>query len=240
MASPDALLDPLRVPRQVVVYDQRAELKVHAFGSRLGREKDRCVVTKMLDQRRSHIDRARSRSPSSACVPCQPVFIDFRRFRAAVRAVEHNDLALVAMCFQKAPQVLLRSAGFREDSAFRAAPVSAICARPISSAFRRVSLLVSTGIARARVASCRRSSISSFSFWRSDRKPADPFVLRRRILRKNVVEQLVFDFLGFDQALGATRGRLMFPRRAAFPAGRGECRACRLSPATTTPRAYGG
>ena len=34
--SPDALLDALRVPRQVVVDDRVAELEVQAFGARFG------------------------------------------------------------------------------------------------------------------------------------------------------------------------------------------------------------
>ena len=41
VAAADALLDALRVPGQVVVDDQRAELQVDAFRRRLGGEQDR-------------------------------------------------------------------------------------------------------------------------------------------------------------------------------------------------------
>ena len=61
MATADPLLDALRVPRQVVVDDQRAELEIHAFCSRFGREHDRRVVAEMLDQRGAQIDCSRAR-----------------------------------------------------------------------------------------------------------------------------------------------------------------------------------
>ena len=59
MAAADALLDPLRVPGQIVVDDQRAELQVDAFGRGFGCEHDRRVVAEMLDQARSRTSTAR-------------------------------------------------------------------------------------------------------------------------------------------------------------------------------------
>src|SRR5690606_10716994 len=47
MASADSLLDPLRVPWQVVVDDQIAELKVQALCPRLRREQDGCRVAEV-------------------------------------------------------------------------------------------------------------------------------------------------------------------------------------------------
>src|SRR5690606_6072288 len=50
VASPNALLDPLRVPRQVIVDYKRAELQVDAFRRRLRGDHDRHVAPEMLDQ----------------------------------------------------------------------------------------------------------------------------------------------------------------------------------------------
>ena len=58
MTTADPLLDPLRVPRQVVVDDQRAELKVHAFRCGFSREQDRRIIPKMLDQGGAHVNGA--------------------------------------------------------------------------------------------------------------------------------------------------------------------------------------
>jgi len=58
VTATDALLDPLRIPWQVIVDDERAELQVDAFGRRLGREQDRGFVAEMLNKRRANIDRA--------------------------------------------------------------------------------------------------------------------------------------------------------------------------------------
>ncbi len=61
VAAADALLDALRVPRQVVVDDQRAELQVDAFGRRLGGDHHGGIVAEMLDQCRAAVDGARTR-----------------------------------------------------------------------------------------------------------------------------------------------------------------------------------
>ena len=61
VAAADALLDALRVPGQVVVDDQRAELEVDAFGRRFGGEHDGRLVAEVLDQRGAHVHCARTR-----------------------------------------------------------------------------------------------------------------------------------------------------------------------------------
>ena len=58
VAAADSLLNTLRVPRQVVVHDQRAKLHVHAFCRCFGRQHDRCVVTEVLDEGGAQVDRA--------------------------------------------------------------------------------------------------------------------------------------------------------------------------------------
>ena len=60
VATPDALLDALRVPRQVVVDHQIAELQVDALGRGLGGDQDRGVVAEVLDQRGAHVGAGRA------------------------------------------------------------------------------------------------------------------------------------------------------------------------------------
>lgn len=58
MATSNPLLDPLRVPGQIEVHKQGAELEVDAFGTALGRDQDCFVVTfESLDDRRLHVGR---------------------------------------------------------------------------------------------------------------------------------------------------------------------------------------
>ena len=58
VAATDPLLDPLRVPGQVEVDDQRAELEVDPFRPGLGRDHDLTLVPEVVDQ------------GGSACRPC--------------------------------------------------------------------------------------------------------------------------------------------------------------------------
>ena len=51
----DALLYPLRIPRQIVIDEQRAELKVDAFGAGLGRNQNGLVVPESLDDGLLHV-----------------------------------------------------------------------------------------------------------------------------------------------------------------------------------------
>ena len=55
VAAADALLDALRVPWQVVVDDQRAELEVDAFGAGLGGDHDLALLAEVVHQRRAHV-----------------------------------------------------------------------------------------------------------------------------------------------------------------------------------------
>jgi hypothetical protein len=50
MAAPNALLDSLRVPWQVIVDHKRAELKIDTFRGRFGGDKDLCMVPEVLNQ----------------------------------------------------------------------------------------------------------------------------------------------------------------------------------------------
>ena len=49
MTAPNALLDALRVPRQVVVDHERAELEIDTFRGRLGGDEDLRMVPEVLN-----------------------------------------------------------------------------------------------------------------------------------------------------------------------------------------------
>ena len=83
VAAPDALLHALRVPRQVEIDDQRAELKVDAFRAGLGGDQDALAVAERLDDGGLHVRRLRAGNGVGAFVPRKPVLIN----RLALRVV---------------------------------------------------------------------------------------------------------------------------------------------------------
>ena len=80
VAAANALLDALRVPRQVVVDDQRAELQVDALGSRFGGDHDfrtgAVVFAEVVDQRSAAIHLRRAGDAIRAFVLFQPALVD--------------------------------------------------------------------------------------------------------------------------------------------------------------------
>ena len=58
VAAANALLDALRIPGKVVIYNQRAELEVDAFGARFGRNHNAAFFSEIIHQRGTHIGRA--------------------------------------------------------------------------------------------------------------------------------------------------------------------------------------
>ena len=76
VAPPDALLDALRVPGQVVVDHQIAELQVDALGRGLGGDEDGGVVAEVLDERGAHVGAGRAGDAVGAGVLLQPRLVD--------------------------------------------------------------------------------------------------------------------------------------------------------------------
>src|SRR5262249_54553851 len=68
MKTADALFDSLRIPRQVVVHDQRTKLKVDSFRSSFRRDHNEAFVPEIVDERRAHISCARASDTVSALV----------------------------------------------------------------------------------------------------------------------------------------------------------------------------
>ena len=76
VAAPDALLHALRVPGQVVVDHQIAELQVDALGPGFGGNHDRRSVMELVDQRRPHVGSCRTGNDVFSLVPFQPVAVE--------------------------------------------------------------------------------------------------------------------------------------------------------------------
>src|SRR6476619_2239725 len=105
MAPADPLLNALRVPRQVVVDDERAELEVYPFCSRFGREHDCCFVAEMLDQRSAQIDRSRTGRATALPILLCPAVVDRGWFRTSVGAVEKHYLSGITVRLQERLEV---------------------------------------------------------------------------------------------------------------------------------------
>ena len=114
VAAPDALLDALRVPRQVVVDDERAELEVDAFGSGLGGNHDLATLLEVLDQCRTGVGGLGAGDAVGAFVALQPVLVDRLRTLVAIGAVEEHDAVAVWRVSQQVEEVFLRALGFGE------------------------------------------------------------------------------------------------------------------------------
>ena len=72
MATADALLDALRVPGQVVIHHQGAELEIDALRARLGGDHDAALLAEIVHQCRAHIGGARAGHPVRAFMARQP------------------------------------------------------------------------------------------------------------------------------------------------------------------------
>ncbi len=94
VAAADALLDPLRVPRQIIVHDEIAELQVDTFRGGFSRDHDRRFITEVFDKRGAHVSARRSADAIRAGVSLKPCSVDAARKLVAVRAVEKDNTIL--------------------------------------------------------------------------------------------------------------------------------------------------
>ena len=115
VASADALLDALRIPRQVVVDDQIAELQIDPFGGGFGGDHDGRFVAEILDEGGAHIGGRRTRDLVRAGVAFEPTPDKSLSIRIGVGAVEKHDLARKFGLSPGSEQIFLGSPGFGED-----------------------------------------------------------------------------------------------------------------------------
>ena len=111
----DALLDALRVPRQVIVDEHRAELQVDTFRRRFSRDHDRALLAEVVHERLAAIDSRDARDQVAVLVCRQPRLVDRRLLRRRVRSVEKYDAFAATSVGQRAGDVLLRLGRVGED-----------------------------------------------------------------------------------------------------------------------------
>ena len=115
MAAANALFHTLRVPGQVVVDNEGAELQVHALGCGFGGNEDFRLLAEMVNERGAAVNGWGARHTVTAGVLSQPALVDAGGRRALVAAAEQCDFARVAVGFEVAGQIVLRATGLRED-----------------------------------------------------------------------------------------------------------------------------
>ena len=115
VAAADALLDALRVPRQVEVDDEGAELEVDALGRGLGGDEDFRRIPEGVDERGAGIHRAGSGHAAGVAIRGGPALEDLFGIRIVVGAVEEDDLAGVAVGFEELLEKGLGAARLGED-----------------------------------------------------------------------------------------------------------------------------
>ena len=123
MAAPDALLDALRIPRQVVVDDGVAELEVQALGAGLGGDEDPRARPELVDEREPRRDVGLGFCPASCGTSSlQRSSASCARFESLVpRKSVISDSRTSRLCDQALAQVLLRDERLGEDDHLAAA-----------------------------------------------------------------------------------------------------------------------
>jgi hypothetical protein len=122
MRSANSLLDPLRIPRQIVIYDERAKLKVDSFGSRFGGDHDAAVFAKIINECRPHVRAFGAGYTIGASVSLDPVPINLLGSLVSVRPIEKNDAFAEWAVAKDSQQIVLSSSALRKNNRFLFGP----------------------------------------------------------------------------------------------------------------------
>ena len=115
MDSADALFDPLRIPGQVVIDQQRAELEVDTLGSGFGTDENFSRFSEVINKSGFHVGCFGAGNAAAAFVLLQPVLVDALGIQVGVAAVEDGDLVGVAIIGEQFLEAGLGADRFRED-----------------------------------------------------------------------------------------------------------------------------
>src|SRR5690606_20695107 len=115
MAAPNALFNPLRIPRQVVIDNQRAELHVDAFSRRFSGDHYAGVILKMLNEGGATVDGSRTGDAPRTGIVLDPFADDTAGIFVSIGTVKQHKLTAVAIRFQKVLEVVLGAPRLRED-----------------------------------------------------------------------------------------------------------------------------
>ena len=97
MAAADTLFDALRIPRQIVVDEQRTKLQVYAFGGGFGGNHNFCLIFKGINQRGAFVHGGRAGVVRAARVFIQPRLITPLAVGMFVAAGKQYDLPFVTV-----------------------------------------------------------------------------------------------------------------------------------------------
>jgi hypothetical protein len=76
MAATNPLLNALRIPRQVIIYDQRAKLKVDSLGGGFRGDHDYRLIPEIVDQGGAHVGGLRTRDLVGPFVFLNPLAVN--------------------------------------------------------------------------------------------------------------------------------------------------------------------
>ena len=116
MAAANALLDTLRVPRKVIIDDQRAELQVQAFGCGFGGNHYISLMLEIIDGGCTPVGGLDT--TDAVRVSEAPLLVDFVGLWFAGFAIEQNNAIGVAIGFEEVFKERLRLGGFGKYQGF--------------------------------------------------------------------------------------------------------------------------
>jgi len=118
VAATDTLLDPLGIPREIVIHHERAELEIDALGPGLRGNHDMAVLAEVINEGRPHVGRFGARDAVCAGVLLEPGRVNGFRAVVGVRAIEKDDAVFELTIGKDAEQVILGFPGLGEDYCF--------------------------------------------------------------------------------------------------------------------------
>src|SRR5262249_17689202 len=118
VAASDSLLNPLWVPRQIVVDDKGTELKVDAFGTGFCGYHDLSLVTEVIHESRAHVGSWRAGDAIRPFISLDPFLVNFFRAGIVVGAIEENEPVGPRTASQHATEIILCATRFSEDDRF--------------------------------------------------------------------------------------------------------------------------
>ncbi len=128
MAAADALLDPLRVPRQIVIHNHRAELKIDPFRPRFGGNHDLAFFAEVIDQCRAHVGGLGPGDTIRSVMARKPILVDGFGLLVGIRAVEQDDMIGERAICEHPEQIGLGAARLSEnDRLFFCTKLSRLC-----------------------------------------------------------------------------------------------------------------
>ena len=116
VAAADALLDALGIPREVVVYDEGAELEIDTLRARLGGDHDGALFAEVIHEGGTHVGGFGAGDAVGADVTIHPAGVNGLGAVVGVGAVEKNDAGTPRTIGEHAEQIALRAARFGEDN----------------------------------------------------------------------------------------------------------------------------